>query len=52
MMYIAPPFAIHLFPVFAAAVSEIPLQLWLLIVGLNPERWKEQANAAARSIRT
>jgi hypothetical protein len=48
MLYLAPPAAYRLFPFIAAAsaVSEIPLQLWLLIMGVNPKRWKEQAAAA------
>jgi len=51
MLYVVPPFAIHLFPVIAVAsgISELPLQLWLLTVGVNPERWKEQASAAGIS---
>jgi len=48
MTYIAPPFAVHLFPVIAAVsgLAELPLPLWLLIVGVNAERWNEQAAAA------
>lgn len=47
-MYVSPQFAVHIFPIIAAAagVAEIPLQLWLLVAGVNPERWKEQASAA------
>jgi hypothetical protein len=29
-----------------AAVAEIPLVLWLLVVGVNAQRWQEQARAA------
>jgi hypothetical protein len=49
MMYLSPPLGNYLFPVIAvaSAISEIPLQLWLLIMGVNSERWKEQASAAA-----
>jgi hypothetical protein len=48
MMYLHPPLAYHLFPFIAAAsgLAEIPLQLWLLVRGVNPQRWKEQAVAA------
>lgn len=48
MLYLAPPFASHLFPLIAAAsaVGELPLQLWLLIKGVDAQRWKEQAGAA------
>ena len=47
-LYAVPPFAHHLFPVIAAAsaVAEIPLQLWLLVFGVNEQRWREQASAA------
>ncbi|MFZ1082822.1 MAG: DUF4386 domain-containing protein [Candidatus Kryptoniota bacterium] len=44
--YLVPPAAIRLFFPYiagASAIGEIPLLLWLLIVGANNERWKEQA---------
>jgi hypothetical protein len=49
MTFMTPPFASYLFPVIAvaSALAEIPLQLWLLVVGVNPQRWKEQAIVAA-----
>ena len=48
MLYLHPPLATQLFMFIAvaSAISEIPLQLWLLILGVDPERWKEQARAA------
>jgi hypothetical protein len=48
MTYVVPPFATHLFPFIAAtsAVAELPLQLWLIIMGVNAQRWNEQAIAA------
>lgn len=48
MMYVVPPFAVHIFPFIAgaSAISEIPLQLWLIIMGVNSQRWHEQAKAA------
>jgi uncharacterized protein DUF4386 len=51
-LYLSPPLATHLFPLIAVAsgLAEFPLQLWLLIVGLNAERWKEQASAATEDI--
>ena len=54
MLYLSPPLATYLFPVIAVAsgLAEIPLMLWLLVVGVNAERWKEQASAARASLRT
>lgn len=48
MMYVYPPYAFLIFPFIgtASAIAEIPLQLWLIIMGVNPQRWKEQAAAA------
>ncbi len=50
MTFICPPLAHHLFPLIAAAsaCAEIPLQLWLIVKGVNPQRWTEQANFANR----
>lgn len=48
MFYVVPPFANHVFPFIAgaSALAEIPLQLWLIIMGVNDRRWHEQAAAA------
>jgi len=50
MMYLSPPLATSLFPVIAVAagLAEFPLELWLLLFGVNEQRWKEQARAAGR----
>jgi hypothetical protein len=47
-IFLVPPIAHRLFPVIAAAsaLGEIPLELWLIVMGVNAQRWKEQANAA------
>ena len=48
MMYLVPPLAVHLFIPYiagASALGEIPLLLWFLAVGVNEQRWKEQASA-------
>lgn len=48
MLYLHPPLALRLFPFIAMAsgLAEIPLQLWLLVRGVNDQRWYEQAGAA------
>ena len=45
---IPPAIAARLFPsiMLPAGIAEISLTLWLLIVGVNPQRWNEQASAA------
>jgi len=46
--YLYPPLAYHLFIPYLAAASalgEIPLELWLIVMGVNEQRWKEQASA-------
>ena len=49
MLYLLPPLANQLFPLIAVAsgLAEIPLMLWLIVVGVNSERWKEQASKAS-----
>jgi Domain of unknown function (DUF4386) len=51
MMFMSPPLAHYLFLPIAVAcgVAEIPLQLWLLIFGVNNERWKAQAEGIQQS---
>jgi hypothetical protein len=46
--YLYPPLAYHLFIPYlavASALGEIPLELWLIVMGVNVQRWKEQAGA-------
>jgi len=47
-IFLVPPIAHRLFPVIAAAsaLGEIPLELWLIVMGVSAQRWKEQASAA------
>ena len=49
MTYLWPALASAIFPVIAvvAAVAELSLQLWLIVFGVNNQRWTEQASAAA-----
>jgi hypothetical protein len=46
---LAPPLASYLYPWYLApdAIGEPVLLLWLLIVGLNPQRWRQQAGQPA-----
>lgn len=45
MTYLVPPFANTIFPLIAIAsgLAEIPLQLWLIIKGVNNQQWLERA---------
>jgi Domain of unknown function (DUF4386) len=52
--YLYPPLAHRLWHVIdaASALGEIPVELWLIVMGVNAQRWKEQASAAGASLRT
>jgi Domain of unknown function (DUF4386) len=45
--FLAPGFAAHLVPYIQlpSGVGELSLCLWLLVMGVNAARWKEQASA-------
>jgi hypothetical protein len=48
LAYLYPPLAYRLFFPYiavAAALGEIPLELWLIVMGVNAQRWKVQASA-------
>jgi hypothetical protein len=46
--FIAPEIATRIFPFLAASgVAEISLCLWLLVMGVNVQRWNEQARVAS-----
>ncbi len=49
-----PPLANYLSPynMIPGLLGEGSLTLWLLVMGVNVQRWKEQASAAGASIRT
>jgi hypothetical protein len=45
--FVSPAFAAHLVPyILIPGVAELLIALWLTVVGVNEERWKEQASAA------
>jgi len=47
-LFLSPPLANYLFPYVvkpAGALGELSLILWLLVIGVNPQRWREQARA-------
>jgi Domain of unknown function (DUF4386) len=45
--FLSPEFAAHLLPyILIPGAVEIVLALWLLVMGVNVERWKEQASTA------
>lgn len=53
LILLSPPLATALYPFYLApaAPGEISLMLWLLVMGVNAERWKEQASAAGAALR-
>ena len=48
MIFLFPPVAYGLFPFIAAAsaLGEIPVEFWLMVKGVNIQRWKDQASTA------
>ena len=51
--FLSPEFAAHLSPyILIPGVAELLLALWLVVLGVNAQRWKEQASAAGASLRT
>jgi hypothetical protein len=47
LTFLSPPIASHLSPynMFPGVLGEGALTLWLLVVGVNVAKWKEQASA-------
>jgi len=46
-LFLAPALQARIFPYFApTAIAEIALSLWLLVMGVNVQRWNEQARAS------
>jgi hypothetical protein len=53
LTFVSPRIANHLSPynMFPGVLGELSLTLWLLVIGVDVQRWKEQANAAEASVR-
>ena len=53
LTFLSPPLANYLSPYNLAvgALAELSLTLWLLVMGVNVERWREQASAAPKEER-
>lgn len=51
VIYLYPPLAYRLssFIAVASALGEIPMELWLIVMGVNVQRWQDQASAARSS---
>ena len=54
LTFLSPPLANYLYPYILAPglLGEGSLTLWLLVIGVNVQRWKEQASAAGVSTRS
>ncbi len=54
LTFLAPPLVNYLYPYILAPgiLGEGLLTLWLLVIGVNVQRWKEQASAAGASTRS
>jgi hypothetical protein len=52
LTFLYPPLGYRLFPYLAVVglLGAAAMIFWLLVYGVNEQRWKEQANAAAASI--
>jgi hypothetical protein len=47
LTFLSPPFGVKYFPyIMLGAVGELLLTVWLLVRGVDAERWKQQAAAA------
>ena len=54
LTFLSKPLADYMYPynLLPSALGETSLMLWLLVIGVNAQRWIERASAAGASIRT
>ena len=54
LVFLSPPLANSLLTYLEVLgfIGEVPLMLWLLVMGVNSQRWIERASAAGASIGT
>jgi hypothetical protein len=54
LLYLWPPLTHSLLTILEMLgfTAEAALMLWLLVMGVNAQRWREQATASAASYRT
>ena len=52
LTFLSPPLATSLltYLMVLGILAEVPLMLWLLVMGVNAQRWKEQDNTAGASV--
>jgi hypothetical protein len=53
LTFLSPPLANYLSPYILVLgfLAELSLMLWLLVMGVNVQRWKEQASVANLHVR-
>lgn len=49
LVYLSPPVAVHFFRLIASAsaIGELPLEIWLIVMAVNEQKWRERAATAS-----